>query len=307
MISVRSILFIVLLKLLPSVAMASDERFVSEDRVFYYSESLTQSTHKSLLKDIDTLVSRNDSDLKNIDWNRLRESVQSVRVLVVDGKPFVGSGYRDGAVNLAEDELVFYNYEKVKSFSKRQNFILKWHEALGAAGYDDENYVLSIGIHIKLSDSKSRFSPAMKTKFLEQFNQAPVKKNRTYIQIAGGVTGVGGGGDPITAEIKLALVMYVEKLAPSGALGDIARSDEIVALAIDTPIEPKEFINQYKGIFNYKRLSVGISLHTFLITVLISKDEWQSPGSDGIISPSSQELLNQIIDVLQGLTSKANR
>ncbi len=280
--------------------------FSGENRTLYAPQILTDKSFQVTLKDIDNLIALKDKDLCGVNLDDLKQRVQKIKFGLVDGEPIVGSGYRNGALNLPEEKVVLYNLQKMEGYSIRQKTILRWHETFGAAGFDDDNYFLSVVVAIKLT-SRTTLHPELTKRFVQQFNRTRIQKDKTFgLLAAGGATGVGGGGDGVTAEIKWMLISYMNQF--STKLGTPEQTTELLDLAIDTPLESLEFKDKYSGLITYHQLSIGINMFNTQMTILIKESDWISPDENGsVVRQENIELINEIIDVLRALSEKSRK
>jgi hypothetical protein len=273
------------------------------ENTFYLDDTITQATKRSLNQDLDQLMADRSGDFDGVDLLALRERIETLAVAGVDGPPLVGSGYRNGAVNMADLHVMFFNHKKLKTYNERQKSILRWHEALGAMGYTDENYFLSASIAIKVTTPEVRLHPRFRERLRSQFN-LPLKKDEPEFRLAaGGATGVGSGGDGVCAEVRWALIAYMNLLASAGSFGDAEQTKSLINLAIDTPIEPVEFVRFYRNLIRYQDLSIGVNQFNLKIAILID-DAFFLPSSGVMqkqVDTKQTKRLNQIIDVLRAL------
>lgn len=136
--------------------------------------------------------------------------------MVVSGS----GGTRHGAIHDTEKKLVVGSILLSDGLSFPAIKALVRHELLGACGYDDEHYQMSIGLHV--FEYHPDFFPIFRESFsADKLNRT--EKNRAYdtkgLVLAGSGTGtsVGGGGDGVALEILLTLVDTIA-IAPKEAL-----------------------------------------------------------------------------------------
>jgi hypothetical protein len=268
----------------------------------YEQDSTSKIVQSKLLQDTQVLRSMKFTEFQHLNLESIDRAIRQLRFVIVDGQPLIGSGYRNGAVNLVEEQSILFNHLKFKDYSENQKTMLLWHEAWSAMGYDDDNYFLSVYIALKITQPELVIHPHIRQQFIKQSSQ-PLRTRNIRFAGEGGATGVGGGGDGMTAEVRQALISYINLLATKPENFDgIENTIKIVELAIETPIESLEFVEQYKSVGTYKRLSFGINKHTSQITILIDPREWIPLDRSGrVITSNHIELLNQIITVLEAL------
>lgn len=127
-----------------------------------------------------------------------------------------GSGEtRTGAIYDVEKRTITLNSGRAQFEPKDTMSIASLHEALGALGYIDENYQLSLLLKIHSLTDQER-----STIFDEQdFNRENIRflnlekrtKNFKYV-MAGGATSVGGGGDGIVVQLKWYLLLFGKQI-----------------------------------------------------------------------------------------------
>ena len=129
-------------------------------------------------------------------------------------KAILGSGNRIGSIYLVEQKVVILNYSLFDELTRGNRIslpinasfdLIHTHEFLGALGYPDDNYEISL--YIRMRDFPNDYQPLFPavesalTAHLEK-NQRRVQNVRFQLADAGSSTGVGGGGDPASAVVK---------------------------------------------------------------------------------------------------------
>lgn len=271
------------------------------NRKIYKDQEAHQIIQDNLLDTVDRLIAQNSPDLDGVDLQKLKSSIPSINWYVYSGEPLVGSGIRSDAVNLPEQRIVLLNYENTKVFSSIQMSLIQWHEAYGALGYNDENILLSVITVLKANNPDFKLSSSLKKNFQKQFNEPIISQNKIYIA-AGGATSVGGGGNGKTAEVKMILLMLLNKIALAQKDENTQQTEKLMSLLVDTPIESNEFESQYLHLINNGRLSIGINKFNGKISILIDPKEWE-PLAKNILPLSNKnlELVTQIANVLRYL------
>lgn len=266
-----------------------------EGRKVYYNAALTRDYRRNIQQAIDKIAASGSPDLQGVDFAEMKKRSEQIFVTVADGKPFVGSGYRNGAVNFAKQGMIIFNLEKIRKNGHNQNILKSWHEALEAMGYNDNNYLASSVFSQKAADPQTPLHPRVAKRLIQQLNEPRIQINKTWKEADGGATGVGGGGDGDIAEIKGALLFVLQKLAVLGELGSPTDSDALIDVAIDTPIESIEFESKYRFISKVAKITVARSLITDELTVLVNPQDWPSLHlTNGTITNEHTRFLHHI-------------
>lgn len=140
-----------------------------------------------------------------VDFNALADEIERVRFCInTSNRLMIGSGARAGAVYFAEERIVVINgYSDVHFATDDTRFLeiiyLLLHEVLGALGYPDENYEVSS--YLMAEFQRSTFgteTTSLLGQGLRIFLQSNPRRLENVVtrSRSGGITGVGGGGDP---------------------------------------------------------------------------------------------------------------
>lgn len=294
------------LSLLVTTVYAIDSRgqssggntFHSSGRTFYIDNQIGQIIRANLLRDLDVLSGARFPEFANINVENLRARIPSIKVVSYSGDAMIGSGVRSDAINFTKQNFILLNHEKMGGYSPRQVQIMQWHEALGALGYDDENYLLSSTLTMRVADPQMRLSSVIVERFQKQFNAPLRKDNKISKQIEGGATGIGGGGDGETAEIKMLTLSYLNKMYSYVATSDFKKLNTILKVAIDTNIESKDLSDRYSKVLGGERVGMGVNSFDAKIDILVDTKYW-GHQANGEISTSAERLLQEVMAVLK--------
>lgn len=156
----------------------------------------------------------------SIDVPDLVEKVKTVRIFVNrTTSPLIGSQTRRGSVYLSRERAVILNlvsFEDVAPSDLQGSSIMVLHEFMGALGFPDQNYEVSLTLYFA---SHLHHMPSIRAKFpvLEDALREHLKRSRPLdenirFKLAGGVSGVGGGGEPTPVEVKMQLLLMLLQL-----------------------------------------------------------------------------------------------
>lgn len=142
-----------------------------------------------------------------VDLSTIKKEIRSVRLCVSLGPTaLTGSGSRQGSVYFTRERIIVFNHERLVRLADTPEIsLLLLHEILGALGYPDENYELTSVIYAQAQTSY--FGAENVSIMREELGIALSTEQRrieniTTVSREGGVSGVGGGGDPESALIK---------------------------------------------------------------------------------------------------------
>lgn len=259
------------------------------------SQKMTQEIQSVLLKDIEVLTSLNAEEFHELDLKQIKSDIPKLVVAINLGPPLVGSGYRNGGVNFTEQNTFILNYEKLAEYSRSQKIFLTWHETLGALGYNDDNYLISIALLQKIANPQTEFHSEVKKRIRAQLNEAKRTQNLRFQSRNGGATGVGGGGDGDIAEIKSELFNILNYLALNNQI-----TPSVLVTAFDTAIESIEFQNRYSFTVPMLRTKIARNDFSGKFSILVNTKEWDSNDNlNGRLSQRNMDLINEIIDILE--------
>lgn len=107
------------------------------------------------------------------------------------------SGHWDAAGNISV-------YSKWWKRFRDQQSVLALHEYLGAEGYSDDQYWLSVSMwFLALPETQANLSKTIRTRIAQWITMNANLRIPKGTQMAGGVVGVGGGGESGTLYIKM--------------------------------------------------------------------------------------------------------
>lgn len=222
---------------------------------------------KDHLKQI--LLSPLDTGMKStIGWLNIQQLATEVNELEIyfntSSELITGSGNRVGAVNLTEKKSIIFNSSLLDHLYLPQKHgtalsrvgveSLLLHEVLAALGYPDDNYEISTYLHMRsIPQDYGQEILNLIEKGVENFlKENPTRRtqNATFDRIGGTSTGVGGGGDPLSAGLKLATLAAInnnkEKL-----IGYLIKDEQeylaVIALIQSVKVEPQNIGTPYNG------------------------------------------------------------
>jgi hypothetical protein len=118
-------------------------------------------------------------------------------------------GKRTTSIYMVKDRMVVINMIALQNLVGKPVPLYSWclHEALGALGYDDENYEASSSISFLASNNDAGFENLTSIDFVKyNFDSFKRSKKEKFYQLAGGSTVIGGGGDATLIQFKQLLL-----------------------------------------------------------------------------------------------------
>lgn len=150
-----------------------------------------------------------------LDLNRLLRELDTVNWGVQEYGFFGGSGgQRLTSIYLVEERLVIINLMSLQNMINKPVPMFAWalHEGLGALGYPDENYEISVAIEFMSKNiSEIQTRQELVRPQLQDMGRRSTR-NRHY-ESSGGTTVVGGGGDAPIIELKSLLLERLQRWA----------------------------------------------------------------------------------------------
>lgn len=127
--------------------------------------------------------------------------------------PIAAGGLRSGIVNYPEHKIILFCDSALFNSPELTRQVLLLHEYLGATGYDDENYQLSLGLWLlRALKIENKYDKFINSELIYLF-QSPKSNALTHklILADGGVTSTGPGGDPFEIYTKFALILQAKQ------------------------------------------------------------------------------------------------
>jgi hypothetical protein len=158
---------------------------------------------------MDTLLEDNIEQVGALNLWVLKQQMDQLQVstLVGDLPDFMGT--RDSAYYTHEGKIHFRDDYPMEFLPALQ--LLATHEALGALGFQDDNYGVSILLQSLAESSKAKRQKLLTHPYIDSKFHA----GKAFLKTGGGATGVGGGGDFMAAWVKYLVTQYVLKASHS--------------------------------------------------------------------------------------------
>lgn len=181
--------------------------------------------------------------------NKLLGELETVEWRTFDLGFLSGSGgKRTTSIYMVKDTMVVINLHALQNLVGQPVPLYSWalHEALGALGYDDENYELSSSISFLANNKNEGFENLTSIDFIKH-NFSSVKRSKyekTYL-MAGGSTVVGGGGDAVLIQLKQLLLQrylaWIKEVRPEATSREVKNGfAKITKMKIEFNIENNE-------------------------------------------------------------------
>lgn len=190
-------------------------------------DPIAGSQYKQSVLKILSLIKNRDIILKNtnFDVNFFEKKINLLQIyLNLTDKKIIGSGRRAGGVNLPEQNIIILNGIVLNqiTFSLNNDSVMHLgyqifllHECLGALGYPDKNYEISTYLIMNIEREDYKYILPLYEKSLQSHllkKPSNVLKNEIYkLSGGGGSTGVGSGGDPASALLKIIALFNFSK------------------------------------------------------------------------------------------------
>jgi hypothetical protein len=207
---------------------------------------------------LEKVINRGISKIGNLDLTNLYYELDSVEWRLCERGFLTGSGgIRTTSIYLVEQKMVVVNFFSLQNLMNKPVPLPGWalHEALGALGYNDENYEMSSAItFITENPELDNFTllSYVKENFLSVIQ---AKKNQMYVA-SGGSTVVGGGGDAVIIQLKqILLKRYLETMKVNNSTSEKIHLgfNRLLNLEIEFDFEGNAY-NKFGFIFNEKYL-----------------------------------------------------
>ncbi len=142
-----------------------------------------------------------------VDSKQIIREIRSIRLCVnATNTPLTGSGSRYGSVYFTKERIIVLNRDRILERNDTpENSLLLIHETLGALGYPDENYQLTslVYAHAQRPEFGHEIVETMRVELGKDLQMQPRRlDNVVTLESTGGISGVGGGGDPEVAFFK---------------------------------------------------------------------------------------------------------
>ena len=161
---------------------------------------------------VQKIVDSGTTQIGSVDLDKLLEDLDTVEWRTFDLGFLIGSsGERTTSIYYVEDRMVVVNWYALQNFTNSQVRLYGWalHEALGALGYPDDVYDLSIALsYVAAAAPAPRNTEVANRAIQVERNLSNVSvstTNRTF-STEGGSTIVGGGGDAALIDLKQRLI-----------------------------------------------------------------------------------------------------
>lgn len=163
---------------------------------------------------------KRSSQISWLDLNKFLSEVDQVNVYInPTNRAVIGSGNRTGGVYFNEEKKVIINLSLFEALTRKSEStsttlvgsgMLLMHEYLGALGYPDENYEISSHLYMRSTpwDYGSPLIQATENQLKIHLDQNLKRTENIQferVSDSGTSTGVGGGGDPASASVKMML------------------------------------------------------------------------------------------------------
>ena len=169
----------------------------------------------------------------DFDVEQLAQQISSTKWQVVQGKFLIGSGKdRVTSIYLPESQQVIVNDLALQFIEPATVPLAALHEALGAHGYEDENYQLSLSLQ-QLSLGRRHGADVFQNVLKESSSRK--LQNKVYLSADGG-TSVGGGGDGTALEFKSLLLETMLKALNSSQPSDLF-NQKVLQLVLNAEVE----------------------------------------------------------------------
>jgi len=173
------------------------------------------SFYKSLLiQNILNVVSAAEVNarLNFLDFKKLKYDIENnINLCVYRGTDFlIGSGTRKGSVNFTKEKAIIFNVKKLLSQFTIGSGLTMFHEFLGALGYPDQNYAITLYVYalVQIKDFGEETVRAIEKAASRYYERTGIFNENIMYAMNGGVTGVGGGGDTESVLLKISAIVF---------------------------------------------------------------------------------------------------
>lgn len=169
---------------------------------------------RALYSNLDTILDiiEKRNELKVLDMTQLKNEILKVKLCVnLSDRPLIGSGTRKGSIYFKEEQTIIFNSKELLSHQKSGPALNMLHEFLGALGYSDQNYEITSYLYsvVHVESFGIETVKTVKKAAIQHLKNSPlVKDNINFSASEGGISGVGGGGDPEIVFLKALALNY---------------------------------------------------------------------------------------------------
>jgi hypothetical protein len=187
-------------------------------------------------KHVEMALEQGYEKIGKLNLNKLLKELDTVEWRTFDLGFLTGSGgKRTTSIYLVKDNMVVINMYALQNLVGKPIPLYSWslHEALGALGYEDENYEVSSSISFLANNKSPGIEDLTSIDFVkhnfDSFKRS--KKERVY-EMSGGSTVVGGGGDAALIQLKQLLLKryltWVKEVKPEATPAEIKRGFSLI-------------------------------------------------------------------------------
>lgn len=158
---------------------------------------------------LETIFRRAPIKVGWVDSRTIQREIRTIKLCVNTSEtPLTGSGSRHGSVYFTKERIIVLNRDRVLGLNDTpENSLLIIHETLGVLGYPDENYELTSLWYAKAQEQEFGLEVYQVLQLeLEKELKGQVRSIENVVtregEGSGGISGVGGGGDPEVAFFK---------------------------------------------------------------------------------------------------------
>lgn len=233
-----------------------------------FAESNTPNGHFRPLskKHVEMAMELGYEKIGKLKLNKLLGELETVEWRTFELGFLSGSGgKRTTSIYIVKDTMVVINMYALQNLVGKPVPLYSWalHEALGALGYDDENYELSSSISFLANNKNEGFENLTSIDFIKHnFNSVKKSKHEKTYLMAGGSTVVGGGGDAVLIQLKQLLLqrylVWIKEVKPEASSKEVKDGfAKITKMKVEFNIENNE-INSTDFTLNNNQLLLEV-------------------------------------------------
>jgi len=261
------------------------EGLLLREQIFDDGRSIEQASEESrksfsqILRQLVAVPLRQGFSQK-VDWVDLMElqsEIDNVKLyLNRSNKAVIGSTNRSGGVYLTAQATVILNISLFRQLTQPKGSsqtlasslgseVMLIHEYLGALGYPDENYELSTYLYMRTfpNDYGAELLSYWHLALAEHLQKNP-RRSKNLQFTSGTSTGIGGGGDPASAALKLITLGTLAQGKSSYIARKVFAQGEYAALircVLQAEIEPQQEDAAYDQRLAKSEKDVHLRLH----------------------------------------------